>query len=83
MIMETGLLYLDNTYLFESSGKILRCEEDTDGYKVLVLDQTNFYPQGGGQPFDTGIIQCGNATFRVKSVRFSGGEVIHRGQVIL
>jgi len=51
-------------------------EEDT-----IILDQTVFYPQGGGQPFDTGIIQSEDTsfTFKVKEVRFINGIVHHIG----
>ena len=51
----TKLLYLDDTYKFESTGKILKFDNDSKG-KFLILDQTIFYPQGGGQPSDSGQI---------------------------
>lgn len=52
--MATKLLYLENTYLNEAKGEVLKIVEDESGGKGVVLDQTIFYPQGGGQPFDKG-----------------------------
>ena len=55
----TKLLYLEDTYCFEGEGKFLGWGEDQKG-KFLVFDQTIFYPQGGGQPSDTGTIKFSN-----------------------
>lgn len=46
---------------------------------IVVLDQTLFYAQGGGQPFDQGTIEGVNGIFRVKEVRFMEGIVKHGG----
>ena len=50
-----------------------------NGKDVVVLDQTIFYPQGGGQPYDTGFIKSEVAIFRVDEVRFTDGVVKHIG----
>ena len=44
---------------------------------AVVLDQTILYPQGGGQPFDTGSIEAVNETikFCVTDVRAKSGVV--------
>ena len=44
---------------------------------AVVLDQTILYPQGGGQPFDTGFIEAldGPIKFRVTDVRAKSGVV--------
>jgi Ser-tRNA(Ala) deacylase AlaX len=44
------------------------------------LDQTIFYPQGGGQPYDTGIISHNSKKFFVEEVRFIDGVVKHIGK---
>lgn len=54
-------------------------EEKDDGKTIVYLDQTVFYPQGGGQPYDTGTIAAGGTTFLVEEVRFVEGNVQHIG----
>lgn len=41
------------------------------------MDQTIFYPQGGGQPFDTGVINQDGLEFIVKDVRQVADEIRH------
>ncbi len=52
---------------------MLSCAPAGDGFDV-VLDQTVFFPEGGGQPSDTGTL--GDAA--VSHVREEGGEIYHR-----
>ncbi|HIH17930.1 MAG TPA: alanyl-tRNA editing protein [Nanoarchaeota archaeon] len=65
-------LYLGDPYMNEFEAELV----SVDGREV-VLDKTAFYPEGGGQPCDTGTISCGGMTFRVVSVRKNGGIIIH------
>ena len=51
----TKELYYDDAYLSEFQATVLSCEEDKKGY-ALTLDATAFYPEGGGQPYDTGTL---------------------------
>lgn len=46
-------LYYDSAYIRTFEAKVLSCAEGKKGYEV-VLDQTAFFPEGGGQPYDTG-----------------------------
>ncbi|MEY4464064.1 MAG: hypothetical protein RLZZ81_1035 [Pseudomonadota bacterium] len=69
-------LYLNNTYLFESQASILNYEEDEKG-KFIILDQTIFYPQGGGQPSDQGLIQNDHFEANITLVRQVGLEIRH------
>jgi misacylated tRNA(Ala) deacylase len=45
--------------------------------KYIVLDQTPFYPRGGGQPHDTGKIIKNQETFNVLYVGKFSGEISH------
>ena len=76
----TKLLYLENTYLFEEKAKILTLQ-NKDGRSGVILDQTIFYPQGGGQPADKGQIISKEAIFSVDDVRLDeDGTVWHFGE---
>lgn len=77
---KTKLVYLEDFTSLESSAvvaEVLR-ENERD---VLMLDQTIFYPQGGGQPFDTGVIVSPAGEFEVQEVRFVDGDVRHIGRI--
>jgi len=43
----------------------------------VVLEQTLFYPEGGGQPSDEGAIHHGDATYRVRWVEKRGEVIVH------
>lgn len=72
----TDLLYLSNTYLFNETGKIIDKGSDEKG-TFLVLDRTIFYPQGGGQPSDIGVIEFGEKKYNIHFVSFLNGNVLH------
>jgi Ser-tRNA(Ala) deacylase AlaX len=72
----TRLSYLDNTYLFDMTSRIEGVSRDDRGAYVM-LDQTVFYPQGGGQPADKGTIEVNGTTVQVDFVGFAEGHVRH------
>ena len=76
--MSTKLLYLENMHDLEADAYVERVEKQ-DGRDVVYLDQTILYPQGGGQPYDNGVIQSPDAKFIVEEVRFVDGDVLHIG----
>lgn len=69
----TKALYLEDSYLRECDATVVKV---TDG-RYIVLDQTVFYPKGGGQPWDTGKIIRGDEVFNVIYVGKFGGEISH------
>ena len=76
----TKLKYLDDTYLFESKAIFIETKED-EKRKVVILDETIFYPQGGGQPADHGEIVSKDTVFTVTDVRLDeDGTVWHFGE---
>jgi len=81
---DSGTMRLDlaNTYLFTASAEVLGIYPDAEGQAnehTVVLDQTVFHPQGGGQPSDTGLIKSTSATFEVRMVKLIGNTVHHKG----
>ncbi|WP_251549949.1 alanyl-tRNA editing protein [Neobacillus muris] len=70
--MATKLFYED-PYITSFTAHVLRQEQDKEGKWRAVLDQTAFYPTGGGQPNDTGMI----ANKQVLNVEEAEGEIFH------
>ena len=66
--MATDLVFLRDAYLRELEATVVEVRDN-----ALVLDRTIFYPTGGGQPHDTGIID-GQL---VVDVRKDGDVVVH------
>lgn len=48
-------LYEQNPFLTRFTACVQSCEQSKKGWDV-VLDQTAFYPEGGGQPYDLGVL---------------------------
>ena len=70
--METKKLYYDNPFLQRFAAVVTACEEAKGGWAVT-LDQTAFYPEGGGQPYDTGTL----GGVKVLEVHEKDGVVTH------
>ncbi|WP_049997941.1 alanine--tRNA ligase [Halococcus sediminicola] len=73
---ETELLYYDDQSRMEFEAMVLDVFERDAGYDV-VLDRTLFYPEGGGQPADTGTLSTDDTTIDVEDVRREGSVVVH------
>lgn len=76
--MATKLLYLEDFNLLQAPAHIIAINQENNRI-VIILDQTIFYPQGGGQPYDKGIIENEKGKFLVEEVRFVDGLVKHFG----
>ncbi|MDO4333983.1 MAG: DHHA1 domain-containing protein [Eubacteriales bacterium] len=73
----TRRLYYEDAYRKEFDAQVISCREAEGGFEVI-LDQTVFYPEGGGQPCDLGILICEEAREEAqKDVRedAAGGQV--------
>ena len=68
----TERLYLADPYLRRFKARVVAVQ-DLDGMPAAVLDQSAFYPEGGGQPGDRG--QLGEAA--VLDVQDRGGVILH------
>lgn len=78
-LMPTKLLYLEQMNQYTCEAQVVEIK-DEDGKIVVILNQTIFYPQGGGQPYDTGVISYDSKKFLVEEVRFVDGIVKHIGK---
>ncbi len=74
--METQKLYYQDPYLREFPATVLSCETAGEVWKV-VLDQTAFYPEGGGQPADHGVLKTAGGEIAVTGVHEKNGAVVH------
>lgn len=66
-------IYLKDSYLQEFDSKILEVNQE----KFIILDKTAFYPNSGGQPFDTGKIICNNQEYNIVFVGKFEGKISH------
>jgi len=68
----TKLLYYEGQHMFVCEGRVLR-----SGKGYVVLDQTCFYPRGGGQEADRGFLVLGDSKIEVLDVVKIGDVVVH------
>ena len=70
--MQTRKLYYEDPFQKGFASTVVSCEETKGGYAV-VLEETAFYPEGGGQPCDVGTLGSAN----VLDVREKDGVIVH------
>ncbi|MCX6064676.1 MAG: alanyl-tRNA editing protein [Chloroflexi bacterium] len=70
----TDLLYQTDAYLKEFDAKIVAVDSVT---RTIVLDQSAFYPGGGGQPCDFGFLTVSGVEYPVTKVKKQGEDVLH------
>jgi alanyl-tRNA synthetase len=70
----TEQLYYTDTYMREFDAKVLKIINGA----YVVLDRTCFYPEGGGQPGDHGLLTDGNAKYDVVGTQKIGRVIVHK-----
>jgi misacylated tRNA(Ala) deacylase len=70
----TKLLYQTDSYLKSFEARVSAIDAENRG---VALDQSAFYPGGGGQPADSGRLTIAGVTYPVKRAKKAGDEVFH------
>ena len=70
----TILLYQTDSFLTRFEAKVISHEPEIHG---LILDQTAFYPGGGGQPADSGYLSLQETSYRINRAKKAGDNVLH------
>lgn len=70
----TELLYQTDSYLQEFDATVIAVNPEEH---ALALDRTAFYPGGGGQPCDLGLLSLSGANLPLLKVQKRGAEVWH------
>ena len=65
-------LFYENPYLKSFTARVVSCVPVKKGFETE-LDRTAFYPEGGGQPSDTGVL----GGVRVLDVQEKNGRILH------
>jgi len=68
----TRPLYYDDVSMREFTASVLH-----SGKNYVILDQTAFYPEGGGQPYDLGFLVYGGKNIPVVRVEKHGRAIVH------
>lgn len=70
----TELLFQKDSYLQEFPARVKKVDPEN---QAIILDRTAFYPGGGGQPADSGLIQYGEISIPIKRARKAGPDILH------
>ena len=68
----TEKLFYEDSHLITFTASVLSCQQEKDHYKV-VLNRTAFFPEGGGQAADTGMLD----SVKVVDVHEKEGVIYH------
>ncbi|MEM2385985.1 MAG: alanine--tRNA ligase, partial [Candidatus Bathyarchaeia archaeon] len=71
---ETEELYYKDQYMTAFEAKVIKAFGD----KYVVLDKTCFYPEGGGQPADTGFLEFDGGSAEIVDVQKIGKVIVHK-----
>ena len=70
----TDLLYQTDATLREFDARVTAVDPEA---RTVTLDRSAFYPGGGGQPFDFGVLRVDGVDYPVGKVKKQGEDVLH------
>jgi Ser-tRNA(Ala) deacylase AlaX len=76
-IPPTQLLYYEDAYTKEFDSNVIRVLKTENHETGVTLDETAFYPGGGGQPSDMGLIEGSTVQAKVVRLQRKGEIIIH------
>ncbi len=80
--MTTRPLYYEEPYIQDAQCHILNIQNRGRQMVTFELDQTIFYPEGGGQPSDQGDVTTATGAIKVQAVHHQGERIIHEGILV-
>ena len=69
----TRKLYYEDSYIKEFDAVVVSCKMLDDGKYAIITDATAFFPEGGGQPSDIGMLGYANIMYAHED----GDDVVH------
>lgn len=76
-ISETVRLFDKDAYIKAFETEVTECTPLGNGRFSVILTETAFFPEGGGQPSDTGILSNSETQVNVLDVQEKGGIICH------
>lgn len=73
----TTPLYMHDAYLKEMEATIVEVTQETDNRWLIVLDKTIFYPRGGGQSTDQGLLFTDNWKGKLSQALQKEDRIVH------
>ena len=75
-LIKTIKLYDNDSHEKEFTALVQSCTKSGDFFKIE-LDRTAFFPEGGGQYGDTGVLTCDGRTVKVCDTQIDGTSIYH------
>jgi misacylated tRNA(Ala) deacylase len=70
----TELIYQIDSYIQSFDAKVKTVDPDA---RAILLDRSAFYPGGGGQPSDSGVLQVQGTAYTIGKVKKAGTDILH------
>ncbi len=70
----TELLYQTDSYIKTFDATVTGFDQDQG---AIILNRTAFYPGGGGQPSDSGVLEIEGRAYKITKAKKAGPDVLH------